>query len=249
MYVRDIVGAYRNFPITTAPRPGGVLTINLGRPNRSADGATTPILSLLGVHTCARGWLSDTDSHFIMALLTPVGLACFAPASGAGLAGALLDLGAVIGERAANGLLDSAQARPDRLAGAVDSWLLARLIAEGERPEMNLARAACTLLSRSERVDVAAHELGVTRRHLSRIISRHLGISPKTLVDLYRLDRSVRALQVGRDDAIEGFADQAHQIREWRRRLGVTPGRYARVGRSALAEAIDPTANRTAFYL
>ena len=66
-----------------------------------------------------------------------------------------------------------------------------------EKSEMRLAQAACTILSQARQVDVAADRLGVSRRHLSRIVSRHLGVSPKALIDLYRLDRSLRALQGG----------------------------------------------------
>lgn len=84
---------------------------------------------------------------------------------------------------------------------------------------------------------------------MSRIVSHHLGLGPKALIDLYRLDRSLRALQRGKADGVDGFADQAHQVREWRRRLNITPGRYVREGRSALAEVFDRAAERPAFYL
>jgi AraC-like DNA-binding protein len=80
--------------------------------------------------------------------------------------------------------------------------------------------------------------------------SRGTSVSaPKALIDLYRLDRSLRAVQGGQTAGTDGFADQAHQIREWKRRLGISPGRYAREGRSTLAEAFDPAADRPAFYL
>ena len=42
--VRDLGGNYCGRPIRTTPRPGAVLTVNLGRPNWTADGAATPIL-------------------------------------------------------------------------------------------------------------------------------------------------------------------------------------------------------------
>jgi AraC-like DNA-binding protein len=175
-------------------------------------------------------------------LLTPAGLARFAP--GVEMANRLLDLGSVIGERAANGLLD--RAHSNEAVAALDAWLRARLLGDCERPETDLARVACTLLARATRVDVAADRLGISRRHLSRIVRRHVGISPKALIELYRLDRSLRAVQGGLDSGTDGFADQAHQVREWKRRLGITPGRYAR---SALAEALEPAAGRPAFYL
>jgi AraC-like DNA-binding protein len=249
VYVCDIVGVHRGLPIRTVPRPGGVLTVNLGRPNRTSDGAATPTLSLLGIQTRARTWRSDTDSHFVMALLTPAGLARFAPGSGGDVVDGLIDLSSIIGDRAVSGLLDLVHSRLDGLVAALDSWLRGRLCGEGEKPEMRLAQSACTVLSKSKRIDRAAERLGISRRHLSRIISPHLGISPKTLIDLYRLDRSLRAIQGGNSDGVDGFADQAHQVREWRRRLGITPGRYAREGRSTLARALDSSPDRTAFYL
>ena len=249
VYVRDIAGAHRGLSIRTAPRPGGVLTVNLGRPNRASDGSATPMLSLLGIQNCARTWRSDADSHFVMALLTPAGLTRFAPGSGGDVVDGLIDLSSIIGDRAARGLLDLVYSRLDGLVAALDSWLLARLSGEGEKPELRLAQSACAFLSKSKRIDLAAERFGISRRHLSRIISPHLGISPKTLIDLYRLDRSLRAIQGGKSDGVDGFADQAHQVREWRRRLGTTPGRYAREGCSTLARAFDPFSDRTAFYL
>ncbi|MGV2108658.1 hypothetical protein ACQZ4X_21580 [Agrobacterium vitis] len=38
---------------------------------------------------------------------------------------------------------------------------------------------------------------------------------------------------------MQGFSDQAHQIRSWQRRLGVTPGAYARAARAPLADQFD----------
>lgn len=249
LHVRDLLGDHRGRPIRTAPRPGGVLTINLGQPNRTANGVATPRLSLLGIQTCARSWCSDANTHIVMALLTPAGLARFASNSGLATADMLLDLRSVIGERAANGLVDSVHGHLDGIVTGLDAWLLARIFGERERSEMQAARAAFSVLLRSTRVSAAADKLGVSRRHLSRIVSRHLGISPKALIDLYRLDRSLRALQRGEATGVEGFADQAHQTREWRHRLGITPGRYACEGPSALAEALDMFADRPAFYL
>jgi AraC-like DNA-binding protein len=249
LYVQDLAGAHRGNPIRTTPRPGGVLTVNLGRPNQPADGETSPVLSLLGVQTRARDWRSDVDTHFIAALLTPAGLARFAPGIGSDTVNTFLDLDLLIGGQEARALLDFVSARPNALAAALDDWLMVRLVHRGERPETVLVQAACTILAQSRRVDVAADKLGISRRHLSRIVSRDLGIGPKALVDLHRLDRSLRALQSGVADGADGFADQAHQIREWRRRLGTTPSRYVQEGRSALAKAWDPAGRRSAFYL
>jgi AraC-like DNA-binding protein len=246
--VRDVVGAHRGRPIDTAPRPGAVLTVNIGRPNRSSDGALTPRASLLGVQTRARSWRSDVDTDFLMALLTPLGLARLFPGGAAEMANALIDLGAVVGDRAAGALLDSASARPDASATSLDAWLLARLGGCEATRSIALFDAASRELAGALRVSLAAESLGITRRHLSRVVNEHVGVGPKELSDLYRLDRSLKAVQAG-DDGGAGFSDQAHQIREWRRRLRVTPGRYARDGRSALADAFRAAEPSATYYL
>ena len=111
-HVCDRGGAYRGRSIDTAPRPGAVLTLNIGRPNRNSDGALTPMVSLLGVQTQARSWRSDVDTDFIMALLTPLGLARLFPGCASGVANSLVDAGAVVGDRAAATLLNDGSARP-----------------------------------------------------------------------------------------------------------------------------------------
>lgn len=247
--VRDMDGAHCGLPIETAPRPGGVLTVNLGRPNSTADGGATPMLSLLGVQTRRRTWRSDVGTHIVMALLTPAGLARLAPGAGASTADTFIDLGAVVGDRAAASLLHDASARPDTATSALDEWLQVRLLGGGGRADARGADAACRVLARSRRVDEAAERLGITRRHLARVLSEHLGVGPKALLGLYRLDRSLRAVQSGTSLAADGFSDQAHQVREWRRRLCTTPGVYTRRGPSELAAVFGADESRTAFYL
>jgi AraC-like DNA-binding protein len=246
---RDLSGKHSGRPIRTVPRPGGVLTVNLGRPNRRADGSATPILSLLGIQTSSRVWYSDEGTYLVMALLTPAGVARLAQTTGGETANALFDLGSLIGDRAASDLRSSVSSSRRGPVCALDDWLLDRLFDVRQVPELRLAHAACDILSKVCRVDVAAKRLGVSRRQLCRVVSRHLGVSPKALMDLYRLERSVRALQSGRNRTAEGYADQAHQIREWRRRLGTTPGRYSREGCSVFAEMVKDTQSRVAFYL
>jgi len=204
--------------------------------------------SLLGVQTQARSWRSDVDTDFVMALLTPPGLARLFPGCAGDVVNSLADIGSLVGDGAARSLLDDASARPDNLVTSLDEWLRARLTGFGATPSTELLDAACRELARAPRVSIVADTLGVTRRHLSRLMSEHLGIGPKELSDLHRLDRSLRAVQAG-DDGGAGFSDQAHQIREWRRRLRTTPGRYARERRSSLAEAFGGADPSATYYL
>ncbi|WP_325372944.1 helix-turn-helix domain-containing protein [Dokdonella sp.] len=118
------------------------------------------------------------------------------------------------------------------------------------------ARAAATLLERAikERTDCAtlvgatprflhkalqslqtsgvttvAHELGVSERHLRRVLQQTLGVGPKTYARLKRFARAVHAAQSGRGihwsaiAADAGYYDQAHLIADFRSIAGTTP--------------------------
>lgn len=83
-----------------------------------------------------------------------------------------------------------------------------------------------------------AREAGVHPVHLARVFKRHLGVSLGTYVRGLRLERAAARL-AGSDDPIAdiavecGFVDQSHFTRAFRRRTGMTPGRYRRATRGA----------------
>lgn len=183
-----------------------------------------------------------------MALLTPAGLARLAPESGRALIDGHVEVGALIGDAGATALRD-AVVRDGEEASALDLWLRARLLGAKDDERATSFDAICATLAQADRVDEAADGLGLSRRHLSRLLGNHLGLGPKTLIDLHRLDRSLRAVQTRSSSGAEGFADQAHQVRSWRARLGTTPGRYLREGPSVLAGAFQPAWYASSFYL
>lgn len=226
-FVRDLPGAHEGQPIRTAPSPGAVLSINFGRPNAMIDGPTVPAVALLGMQTAARQWRSWSDTWFVMAHLTPLGVARLFPRLGAATVDRLVEVGALLGDAATHALRDDASATDDprAIAEALDRWLLARAAQTPTTPELALlARALPALV---EGVEATAQALGVSRRQLQRWMRAHFGLAPRAFADIARLAASVTAAQTQRGDPRAGYADQAHQIRAWRRRLGVTPGRHA----------------------
>lgn len=247
-FVRDDTGAHASHPVHTSPLPFAVLSVNFGIPNRSDDGAPVPRASLLGVQARVRRWDPSAQTFFVMAMLTLPGLARLFPHAGAS-AGALLELGAVLGDRDAGALADSL-ASADSIACALDRWLLARADAiDPPHRHAELAHAH-SLLRDGHGVDAAARAVGVDRRQLGRWFERHLGVAPRTVIELERLHASLVATQRRCGDARQGFADQAHQIRSWQRRLRTTPGAYARGGGSVLARTVvGQDALAPAFYL
>lgn len=252
-FIRDLPGEHAGRPIRTSPIPLAVLSVNMGRPNAAEDGSLVPQASLLGLQSRARDWRSWADTYFVMAMLTVPGIIRLFPHAGEGSAGRLLDLGAVTGDGLAASLsagVDAAAA-PRVIAAHLDQWLIRRLADATAAPEARRLIAAHDVLRQGGRVEQAAHAAQTDRRQLQRWFHRHLGVGPKDLADLERLHGSLRGLQTGHGDPVAGYSDQAHQIRSWRRRLGVTPGAYARETRSALAAQFgdDGREHAPRFYL
>lgn len=236
-FIEDLPGEYEGRPIRTSPIPVAVLSVNLGRPNAAEDGTLVPTVSLLGLQSRPRSWRSWSDTYFVMVMLTIPGLVRLFPHAGSGSSDRLLDLGAITGDAQAGALsrgVASAFA-PGRVAAELDRWLLERLASLEPVPESGRLTMAHGVLRCGGSVAEAARAASIDRRQLQRWCHRHLGIGPKALADLERLQRSLRSVQAKQGDPVDGFSDQAHQIRSWRRRLGVTPGAYRIGPRSPLA--------------
>jgi AraC-like DNA-binding protein len=79
--------------------------------------------------------------------------------------------------------------------------------------------------------DVAA-EVGVSHGHLDREFTRVVGLSPRRLARLLRVERLLAAIEPGTavqwaDLAADlGWTDQSHMIRDIKRHTGVTPSAY-----------------------
>ncbi len=120
---------------------------------------------------------------------------------------------------------------------SVAAWeqvLLTRLrdddpVARATRDLVELAAVDRTLLQVEQLVERA----GVTKRTLQRRFDRYVGVSPKWVLQRYRLhEANERLLADGALDlaglALElGYADQSHFVRDFKAMVGVTPGSYA----------------------
>lgn len=171
------------------------------------------------------------------AALTGCGLAELTDASvdlaELGIAGALADrvAGATAGASAPRlpariPLSAISHARVSALVG----WLRQRL-ADAPPPDPRVAQAVARLSTGEARVDDVADALGVTRQHLAREFRRDVGITPKQLVRIARMQRAAAALRRGGDlarlAAELGYFDQSHLSRELRDLAGVTPAALA----------------------
>jgi AraC-like DNA-binding protein len=129
------------------------------------------------------------------------------------------------------------------LAAAGD---LSALVAVAERhlrahwpaPDPEVARVGrivhALLYDRSiTRVDHAGERFGLSPRSLQRLFRRYVGVSPKWVLQRYRLHEAAARLAEGTDEtwaevALDlGYFDQSHFIRDFTRAVGMTPVAYA----------------------
>ena len=125
--------------------------------------------------------------------------------------------------RLAEGLIESAEGRPAAEPRRVDQAALdrARAFLDGRRA-----------IVRSTELEAVT---GLSRYELARQFRVRYGTSPYRYSLMRRLDVARSGLRAGTPLAevalAAGFADQAHFTRRFRSAYGVTPGRYARLGR------------------
>ncbi|GLH71900.1 AraC family transcriptional regulator [Geothrix limicola] len=117
----------------------------------------------------------------------------------------------------------------------VEAFLLERL----PRPDAK-ARLARSIVARIledrelTQAEAVAREAGLSLRSLQRLFQDYVGVSPKWVIQRYRLHEAMEQLEA--HQAVDlpalalalGFFDQAHFIKAFRTYLGRTPAVYAR---------------------
>ncbi len=82
------------------------------------------------------------------------------------------------------------------------------------------------------RISGLAAETEYSERYIRRIFMEEMGISPKTFCSILRFQRAIEFLNYGYEEktadwAIDlGYYDQPQCVRDFRRFIGMTPGRY-----------------------
>lgn len=83
------------------------------------------------------------------------------------------------------------------------------------------------------RVDTIADEFALSKRQLQRIFAEYVGVSPKWVIERYRMHEVVEQLAGGgKNDLAElahhlGYFDQAHFHKAFKRLTGKSPGTFA----------------------
>jgi len=117
----------------------------------------------------------------------------------------------------------------------VESWLLGLQPDRGLVSELVNDAVASALHDASvATVEQLARVSDVSVRTLQRLFRSHIGLSPKAVLNRFRLMAAVHAadsrpVRSWADAAMDlGYADQAHLARDFKSRLGITPATYAR---------------------
>jgi AraC-like DNA-binding protein len=148
------------------------------------------------------------------------------------LTGTLVPLEDLWGSAAADVVDRALEAPSEREAiGVVERALLDRLDARrldlvvARLVELTLARAGCV------RVSELARRAGLSERQVERRFRERIGLAPKQLARIVRLQRALRWIGTDRGPGLTaaalacGYYDQAHFIRDVRRMTGLTPSR------------------------
>jgi AraC-like DNA-binding protein len=108
------------------------------------------------------------------------------------------------------------------------------------RPELDpqVARIAKIVYSVAEdrtilKVEDLVERYGMNKRTLQRMFAKYVGVSPKWVIQRYRLHEAAEQLAAGpvNQSALAlsvGYSDQAHFIRDFKRVVGTSPAVYAR---------------------
>jgi AraC-like DNA-binding protein len=99
------------------------------------------------------------------------------------------------------------------------------------------------------KVDDLVRRCGRSARTLQRLFGDYVGVSPKWVIQRYRLHEAVARIHGGGADwaamALElGYFDQAHFIRDFKAVVGRTPRKYGAEEPPGTAPAIGPPRRR-----
>jgi AraC-like DNA-binding protein len=128
-----------------------------------------------------------------------------------------------------------ASAGRDALVRALRGWL--GPVAERVGDDGRLVNRACELAETDPallRATELAARLAVSPRTLERLVRRHVGLTPKWLIECRRLQHAATTLFTAPHTDLSalaaelGYADYAHFSRQYERVLGETPHRTAR---------------------
>lgn len=218
-------GVHRGLPSTTV-----TFVLPIDEPiqvewNGLPESALTAWSCISGLHDKPAAIRHSGRQQGVQLALTPAGVRALLGLPAGELAGQLLTLEEVC---------PPLHQLPEQLAGATPVQrrqlvlrALAEELARRNTPEPRAAVSrALAQLTRGERVQEVADDVGYSRRHLTTVMRAETGLAPQQLRRIARFQAARRLL--GHRPLAEvadtcGYADQAHLSRDWSALAGCTP--------------------------
>lgn len=129
-----------------------------------------------------------------------------------------------------------ADSNPVEAFNVIQKFLRSRQPLADEKAEFAAKIVLCVAAEREvTRVEDLVRKFAINTRSLQRLFSEYVGVTPKWVIQRYRLHEAAEKIAAAEVDdwtalALElGYADQAHFIRDFRRWVGRSPASYARV--------------------
>ena len=240
-----------------APTGSTVAVIVLGDPivETAGDPRAVPFRAelgfLIGPHDRPVTNEPTGETFAVGIVTTPVGARAVLGVDPAMIAGQVVDLLAAWPRSRA--LREALLATADDPGAMLD--LVERTLAAGlalDVPGLDRCERAVALLAAdpARPIGEVAVELSVSHGHLDREFTRIVGLSPRRLARLLRMEELLTAIEVDAgvpwaDLAAElGWTDQSHLIRDFRRHTGSTPSAYLAARRSFPSTDSSPEAAR-----
>jgi AraC-like DNA-binding protein len=117
-----------------------------------------------------------------------------------------------------------------------ENFLYRKLLAI-QTPHQDLLQSINTFLQKPSNAPIEdiCSEYDISRKHLNHLFKEYVGVSPKLLSSLHRLQRILRKMSATKPDKLTEFAydleyfDQAHFNNDFKRFTGVTPSQYVKL--------------------
>jgi AraC-like DNA-binding protein len=236
-------------PLAIAPHESLVLSVQLGRGCESIErkGAHGELTRLTGIRHWAGRFTGAGDCITLLALLTPLGAVHLLESQRLDVQPRIRARVDCLLDRRLTYQLESNIARAATLDDKLKSfaaWLEERSVTRRQlsTAALRAGRAAMRMcVEPSLSMETLADEQHVSRRQLERDFSRFIGISPRHLARVVRLQAVSRRAQAGAGladiAAAVGFADQAHMSRVVQQLTGLSPLRFVRSSQAPMAGA------------
>jgi AraC-like DNA-binding protein len=127
------------------------------------------------------------------------------------------------------------------MIGLVECFLRERLPAPDNNVIVINQIIDCIIADRTiTKVDDIVNRFAINKRTLQRLFRRYVGVSPKWVIQRFRLHQAAGQLDEGKVEDLTrmaldlGYFDQAHFIKDFKTVVGKTPAEYARKVNSLL---------------